>query len=156
MIGQGVELELAPLLSRNQVHGPFALHKPDRAHLEPVLSGCEPPVAKATRRVGCGHGPGAHEHHGRPFDRRAGHTTDELPDHTGRFLLAHCPPRSRKQRSDTQPERYPRLQTERRHFEKSTLGVCAAPGVSSSKYGRGPFPTTLAVNTCGKRRIYAL
>src|SRR5438876_6254830 len=39
------------------------------------------------------------------------------------------------------------------YFEKSTLGACAAPGDSSSKYGRGPLPRTLAVSTCGKRRI---
>src|SRR2546429_5145188 len=38
------------------------------------------------------------------------------------------------------------------YFEKSTLGACAAPGVSSSKYGRGPLPRIFAVNTCGKRR----
>jgi len=39
------------------------------------------------------------------------------------------------------------------YFEKSTLGACAAPGVSSSKYGRGPLPRIFAVNTCGKRRM---
>jgi len=39
------------------------------------------------------------------------------------------------------------------YFEKSTFGACAAPGVSSSKYGRGPFPRSFAVSTCGKRRM---
>src|SRR5207302_2426350 len=39
------------------------------------------------------------------------------------------------------------------YFEKSTFGACAAPGVCSSKYSRGPLPSTLAVNTCGKRRM---
>src|SRR5437660_10041259 len=39
------------------------------------------------------------------------------------------------------------------YFEKSTFGACAAPGVCSSKYSRGPLPSTLAVNTWGKRRM---
>ncbi len=42
------------------------------------------------------------------------------------------------------------------YFVKSTLGACAAPGVCSSKYSRGPLPSALAVSTCGKRRMYAL
>ena len=42
------------------------------------------------------------------------------------------------------------------YLEKSTFGACAAPGVCSSKYGRGPLPMTFAVSTWGKRRMYAL
>ena len=38
----------------------------------------------------------------------------------------------------------------------ATAGVSAAPGVGSSKYGRPFLPSTLAVSTCGKRRMYAL
>ena len=42
------------------------------------------------------------------------------------------------------------------YFEKSTFGACAASGVWSSKYSRGPFPIAFAVSTCGNRRMYAL
>jgi len=40
-----------------------------------------------------------------------------------------------------------------RQWEKSTLGASAAAGVCSSKYARGFLPSTLAVSTCGKRRM---
>src|SRR5207245_2675750 len=39
------------------------------------------------------------------------------------------------------------------HLEKFTLGTVSAPGVCSSKYGRGPLPSSFAVNTCGTRRM---
>ena len=39
------------------------------------------------------------------------------------------------------------------YFVKSTFGACAAAGVCSSKYSRGPFPISLAVSTCGNRRM---
>src|SRR5229473_8191662 len=42
------------------------------------------------------------------------------------------------------------------YFVKSTFGAWAAPGVCSSKYSRGPLPSTLAVSTCGKRRSLSL
>jgi len=41
-------------------------------------------------------------------------------------------------------------------FPKSTFGASRAPGFVTSKYSRGLAPTTLAVTTVGKRRMYAL
>lgn len=41
-------------------------------------------------------------------------------------------------------------------FEKSTVGASRFAPLVTSKYSRGFAPVTLAVITCGKRRMYVL